>query len=85
MVSGAGILSTAPNPNAAERFIEFLLSPVAQQYFASETFEYPLIEGVQTHRLLVPIADIANPDISLGDLSDLEGTLALLREVGVVP
>ena len=85
MVAGAGVLSTAENGENAEKFIRFMLSQAAQQYFASETFEYPLIEGVRTHRLLVPLADIANPDIPLGDLSDLEGTLALLREVGVVP
>ena len=68
MVSGAGILSTAPNPNAAERFIEFLLSPVAQQYFASQTFEYPLIEGVATQRGLVPLADLRQPSIPLRGL-----------------
>ena len=47
MVAGAGTLSTADNKDNAERFIQFMLSPVAQQYFAGQTFEYPLIEGVK--------------------------------------
>ena len=85
MVAGAGILSTAENTGNAERFIRFMLSQAAQQYFAGETFEYPLVEGVRTHHLLVPLAEIDNPDVPLGDLSDVEGTLALLRELGVVP
>ncbi len=85
MVSGAGILSTAKNPDAAERFIEFLLSPVAQQYFASQTFEYPLIDDVATQRGLVPLADLHQPSIALADLADINGTQALLRELGILP
>ncbi|MBI2847860.1 MAG: iron ABC transporter substrate-binding protein [Chloroflexi bacterium] len=85
MVSGAGILETSKNKEAAEKFIEFMLSPVAQQYFAGQTFEYPVIKGVKTHRLLTPLADIKSPEISMEDLADLKGTLSLLRETGIVP
>ena len=85
MVSGAGILSTADNTIKAERFLAFMLSPVAQQYFASQTFEYPLVDGVQTHRELLPLAEISRPEIGVGDLKDLTGTQRLLREAGIVP
>ena len=54
MVAGAGILATAENRDNAERFMQFMLSPVAQQYFASQTFEYPLVKGVKTQRVLIP-------------------------------
>ena len=85
MVAGAGILSSAENRQNAERFLEFMLSPVAQQYFAGQTFEYPLVEGVKTERVLVPLADIAKPELTAGDLVDLKGTQELLRESGVLP
>ena len=85
MVAGAGILATAENRENAEGFIRFMLSQAAQQYFASETFEYPLVEGVRTHHLLVPLEEIDHPDVPPGELSDLEGTLALIRELGIVP
>ncbi len=85
MVAGAGILGTAGNTENAERFIEFMLSLVGQQYFASQTFEYPLVEGVKTNRVLTPIEEINNPRIAPRDLADLEGTQALLREVGITP
>ncbi len=85
MVSGAGILSTAENRENAERFVEFLLGTVAQQFFAGQTFEYPLVEGVNINRLLTPLDEIARPDIALADLSDLEGTTAILRELGALP
>ena len=44
MVSGAGILETSENRGNAEKFLSFLLSDVGQQCFASQTFEYPLVD-----------------------------------------
>ena len=85
MVSGASILKTAKNKDNAERFVDFMLSKVAQQYLAGQIFEYPLVAGVKTNRLLTPIADIKQPDIALSDLSDLAGTTDLLRSLGALP
>lgn len=85
LVSGAGILDTSKNKEAAEKFIEFMLSPVAQQYFTGQTFEYPVIRDIKTHRLLTPLSDINSPEIGMADMTDLKGTLNLLRETGVVP
>ena len=79
------MLATAPNGENARRFVNFLLSKVAQQYFASQTFEYPLVEGVLTNRLLTPLAEINRPDVALSDLSDLAGTTELLRSAGALP
>jgi iron(III) transport system substrate-binding protein len=84
-VASVGILDSASNRPAAERFIEFLLSEEAQRYFATETFEYPLIEGVPTHPELRPLSELQPPNIDLGNLDDLRGTLDLLRETGVLP
>ncbi len=84
-VAGAGILRTSDKTDQARRFIDFMLSREAQQYFADETFEYPLIEGVETHPDLVPLAELEPPEIDLSDLADLKTTLDLLRETGVLP
>ena len=85
LVSGAGILETADNPENAEAFIRFLLSSVGQQYFAGQTFEYPMVEGVRPSVLLTPLAEIEQPEITLADLSDLAGTQALLQKTGALP
>jgi iron(III) transport system substrate-binding protein len=85
MVAGAGILSTSRNPENAERFLAFMLSTVGQQYFTSQTYEYPLVEGVQAERLLVPFDQINNPGIPLRELTDLEGTQTLMRQAGILP
>jgi iron(III) transport system substrate-binding protein len=86
MVSGAGILNTASNAENAMRFLEFLLSVPGQQYFVSQTHEYPVIEGVATPPLLPPFADLdaLAPDIALDDLADVQGTQDLLIELGII-
>ncbi len=85
MVAGAGRIATGPNEANALKFIEFMLSTVAQQYFAGQTFEYPLIEGVRTHRELTPLGELNAIDINLADLADLQGTVQLLSDVGALP
>ena len=84
LVAGGGILNTAQNKDNAERFFNFLLSTVAQQYFAGQTFEYPLVEGVRTNRILTPLEEINNPHIDMATLEDLAGTQALLRDLGIL-
>ena len=83
-VAGAGILTTSANPAAAQAFVDFLLTEDSQLYFAEETFEYPLVTGVPADPRLVPLADIESPDVDLSDLADLEGTLRLIQEAGVL-
>jgi iron(III) transport system substrate-binding protein len=85
MVSGAGVLDASGNKDIANQFIEFLLSDNSQQYFADETFEYPVITGIEVNDLLVPMDQILRPDIALAELSDLAGTTQLLREAGALP
>ena len=84
-IAGAGILETTNSNDLAEQFLEYMLGTEAQQYFADETFEYPVIAGITIHEDLVPLSEIQPPDIDLSDLSDLNGTLDLLRETGALP
>ncbi|HLT18859.1 MAG TPA: iron ABC transporter substrate-binding protein [Thermomicrobiales bacterium] len=83
-VAGAGIIDGAENQEAAEAFLRFLLSEEGQTYFAEETYEYPLVMGIEADPRLVPLSEIDTPDIDLSDLDDLEGTLQLLTEVGLL-
>ena len=86
LVSGAGILGTAQHAENAQRFIDFLLSAEGQQYFADETFEYPVIEGVTLPEALPPLAelDAQAADVSLVDLADVQGTQDLLIDLGII-
>ncbi len=83
-VAGAGIVNSTDQPEAAEQFIRFLLSDESQQYFSETTFEYPLVDGIAADPRLPALSEIETPQIDLSDLSDLEGTLALLQETGAL-
>ena len=83
-IAGIGILEGAEKTEAALAFTEYLLSPEGQEYFATETFEYPLVEGLEASEGLIPLSEIGHPEIDLGDLADLRGTLDLLAEVGLI-
>lgn len=45
-VSGAGVVKTSRNRDAAIQFLEFLLTQEAQEIFARSNFEYPVRSGV---------------------------------------
>jgi iron(III) transport system substrate-binding protein len=83
-IAGIGLIEGAEAPEAALAFADYLLSADAQEYFATQTFEYPLVEGVDAPQGLVPLSEIESPDVDLGDLADLRGTLDLLAEVGLL-
>lgn len=84
-VAGAGVVSTSDQPGLAQRLILFLLSHTGQAYFASVTGEYPLIEGVPLAEGVQPLESFVAPEVDLSSLSDLQGTLDLLRETGALP
>ena len=83
-ISGGGVVDTAANPEAAERFLDYLLTEAVQERFARETFEYPLVPGIPTDPAVTPLSRINPPDLELGALDDLRGTLDLLRDVGAI-
>ena len=84
-VAGAGVLRSADASDEAQQLIGFLLSETAQRHFAEENGEYPLVASVPASADLPSIAALEPPPIDLSRLEDLEGTLELLRSVGVLP
>jgi len=85
LVSGAAVLDTTKHKAAAEQFIAYLLTAQSQGYFAKETHEYPLVEGVKPEGDLPPLDSLQTPKIDLSDLQDLKGSLELMRQTGILP
>lgn len=83
-IAGAGVLNTSDQPGLAQRLILYLLGGDAQTYFATETYEYPLVAGVEPSVELVPLADIQVPDVDLSDLDDLQATLEMIEASGAL-
>lgn len=78
MPAGVGVLVTTDQKEAAERLIEFLLSAESQEYFARETFEYPLAAGIAPIEGLPPLESLGSP---LLDLSELAAALDLATDL----
>lgn len=85
LVTGAGILKTSRNLVAANRFLTFLLSPQAQQYFVGNIGEYPLVKGVVLDPNLLPLEEALrkSPKLDFEKLP-LDRALRLLRELGIL-
>jgi len=83
-VAGMGRLASTDQPEAAAALIDYLLGEEAQGYFAASTYEFPLIEGIPADPRLPDLDTIEVPDVDLSALADLQGTVALLREVGAI-
>ena len=83
-VTGAGILAPGADDADATAFVEYLVSPEAQQYFVEQTFEYPLVDGVTGPEGLPALESLRNSELDLSDLESLEETQALLAEYGLI-
>ncbi len=82
-VAGVGILRTTDRPGMAQQLVDYLLGP-GQEYFATETDEYPLVAGVDPRTELPPLTDLHGPDVALGALGpELEATLEMIDSVGL--
>jgi len=85
-VSGAAVLKSARNPDAARRFVDYLSSARAQQLLARNkvTFEYPLRPGVAPDPLLKPFNTLVPPRLSMHQLGDDSQSARLLRQAGLL-
>ncbi|MGW8393892.1 extracellular solute-binding protein [Pseudoduganella sp. HUAS MS19] len=69
-ISGAGVLKTAPNKDAAVKFLEYLASDSAQVYFADGNNEWPVVAGVKTaNPALAKLGSFKQDSINVGKLA----------------
>lgn len=64
-ISGGGVLKNAPNRAGAVRFLEYLTTPAAQNYFARGNFEYPVVKGVELDPVLKGFGNFRTSNASL--------------------
>ncbi|MCH8567289.1 MAG: iron ABC transporter substrate-binding protein [Balneolales bacterium] len=83
-IAGVGIVQSSRNQENALRFVEFLLNESSQQFFMNDVFEFASTTGLgDSDRMLEFVLSIS-PEINLDNLRDLDGTLRLLRQVGLL-
>lgn len=86
MVTGAAQLTTAKDSEKAQQFLSFLLSQQAQEFAAESVHEYPVIRDVELPDYMLGAEDAfkLSPEYDYEQLKQLEGTLDLLREAGLI-
>lgn len=83
-VAGAAVVDTAADTEMAANFVRHLLSAEAQEYFITQTYEYPVIPEAEPIGDLPPVSELnPPPELDLAQLSDIQPTIELLREVGI--
>ncbi|WP_254761779.1 extracellular solute-binding protein [Natrinema marinum] len=82
-VAGALKVKGTQRGDLVDDFVRHLLSAEAQEFFATQSFAYPMIEGVAPVGGLPTVDELSPPDIDLSKLSNLEPTLELMDEAGV--
>ena len=92
-VSGAAVIKSSKHQADAQKFVAFLVSKQAQEILAtpgtepgksSLSFEYPIASGVTTHAGEVPFAELQPYPITIAQLGDGSGAIALLRQAGLI-
>ncbi len=79
-VSGAGVLKSAKNAEAAQRFVAFMVSAEGQKAIVGAIAEYPLRPGIVSPFPLTPFETLDPAPVTPNQLGDAEAALALLRE-----
>ena len=85
LVAGVGILDAgADHQEQAQAFVDYLLSTPAQEYFATQTGEYPLAGGVAPPEGLPDITSVGIPGYDEGRLGEaIEDAARLIEESGL--
>lgn len=84
IAASVSAIEGSDQPELAQQFIEFMLSEQAQRYFSDETFEYPLVSGVEPSADLPPLGEAPAPQVDFDQLGGtLKTTTDLISEVGL--
>lgn len=84
-ISGAGVLKSSHHKAQADELVAFLVSQPGQQaLLASNSFEYPLRQGLGDPPGLKPFAELTPAPVTVAQLGDGSVALRLLQEAQLV-
>jgi len=82
-LSGGGVAANAPNRDNAVRFLEYLASDQAQQYFSAGNDEYPAVPGVALSPSVAALGLFKPDDVSPSDIAKyVPAAQRIFNEVG---
>ncbi|WP_108482779.1 Fe(3+) ABC transporter substrate-binding protein [Oceaniglobus ichthyenteri] len=82
-LSGAGVAANAPNRDNAIKFLEYLASDQAQQYFSAGNDEYPAVPSVERSESVKSLGEFKSDTVNLSDVAkNLPTAQKIFNEVG---
>ena len=82
-VSGVALIKTAPNKANAMKFIEWMVSPTAQQMHADVTYEYPMRAGVPINKTIASYGELKRDPMPLSQIAaNRKKASAMVDKVG---
>lgn len=79
-ISGAGILANAPNPEQAKAFLEYMVTPEAQEVFANNNNEYPVIAEVEPNDVVAEFGDWLASELPIEGFGEKNADAVMLMD-----
>ena len=82
-ITGAALAKNAPHAAAAEKLIDYLVSPEGQAIYAEQNFEYPVNRGATIHPTIAGLGALTVDGVSIAEVASRRKAASLLvDEVG---
>ncbi|MEM9476068.1 MAG: extracellular solute-binding protein [Pseudomonadota bacterium] len=82
-ISGGGMAANAPNKDNAMKFLEYLASEQAQEYFSAGNDEYPAVPGVALSESVATLGIFRPDTIELSEIAtNVDEAVEVLNSVG---
>jgi iron(III) transport system substrate-binding protein len=82
-LSAVALVKTSPNKANAMKFIEWMVSPAAQQLHADATYEYPMRAGVAVNKTIAGYGELKRDPMALSQIAtNRKKASALVDKVG---
>ena len=79
-ISGAAITAASKNKDSAIALLEFLVSDIAQQWYAEKNIEYPIKPGIQPSEILKSWGEFKADTLSLHRLGELNAKAVMIMD-----
>ncbi|MEO6063119.1 MAG: extracellular solute-binding protein [Thermoflexales bacterium] len=82
--TAAGVVKGAPNAEAAQALMDFLVSEQGQNLFAAQNYEYPLLPGVALRQGVQPLDAFRLAKVDVASVArETKATFDLIEKVGL--
>ena len=82
-ISGMALTKASPNQENAVKLMEFLTGPLAQQIYAEQNYEYPILDGVPEAGVLKAMGPMTSDTLPMAEISrHRSAAIKLVDKVG---